>query len=371
MSKTDVVTPAPLVPSYADGWVGGIVPALLGAADRSWLPEPVHGAQAVVLLVLDGCGWEAVRTAAQYLPLLSSLDGGAISTVVPSTTASALTSIACGVPPAVHGVLGYRVRIAGRALNVLRWQGQSDDSTPEPADVQRVPPFLGQRVPVVTKAEFRKTGFTEAHLRNTEFSGWKTTSALVERVRRHVDAGAPFVYAYYDGVDKVAHEYGIESAVYTTELTMADRLVGDLLDRLPEWAALLVTADHGQVEVGEERAVALTDVHHLVAAYSGEGRFRGLHARPGTFPDLLDACEQRYGDRAWVASRERAFDEGWFGPGATVETRSRLADIVLAARERVVFADPGQPKEVRMRAQHGSLTPAEMQVPLLAARGRR
>lgn len=362
--------PEPVRPAYGGAWIGGLVPALLRGDTSGWLPAPVSGARAVVLLVLDGLGWEAVRLHGSRLPVLSGMEGGPITTVVPSTTAAALTSIACGATPAAHGIVGYRMRVGGRALNVLRWQSTPDDAVPDPADVQPLPPFLGERVPIVTRSEFRNTGFTTAHLRDTAFIGWRTTSALLEHVRAQVTQGARFVYAYYDGVDRVAHEFGLSSPVYETELVLTDRLVADLLDRLPADTALLVTADHGQVEVGPEGAVSLDGVRRLVASYSGEGRFRGLHARPGAAAELEQACAARYGDRAWVLTRDRLFDEGWFGDGAPLGVRSRVGDVVLAAREPVIFVDPGQMKETQMRSQHGSLTAAEMEVPLLGARGR-
>lgn len=371
-SRTDQDLVDPVFPDYGGAWIGGIVPALLAGGDPSWLPTVVQNARAVVLLVLDGLGWEAFQERSLVLPTLSAMDGGPITSVVPSTTAAALTSIACGAAPAAHGIVGYRMRVSGRGLNVLRWQTTPDDAVPDPASVQALPPFLGNRVPVITRAEFRNTGFTIAHLRETEFTGWKTVSALIGHVRRSVDEGAPFVYAYYDGVDKVAHEYGLYGPIYETELELTDRLVGDVLDRLPRDTALLVTADHGQVEVGEERAVKLNEIRGLVAAYSGEGRFRSLHARPGASLELESACVSLYGGRAWVLSRERLFDEGWLGPQQpSLAVRGRLGDVVLAARSPIMFTDPGQPKEAKMRSQHGSLTPAEMLVPLLGARGRR
>ncbi len=361
----------PVRPAYDGAWVGGIVPALLGDGGADWLPAPVGGARAVVLLVLDGLGWDAVERHSDLLPTIRALEGGRITTVVPSTTSAALTSIACGATPAEHGVVGYRMRVGGRALNVLRWQASPDETVPDPVEVQPLAPFLGKRIPVVTRAEFRSTGFTTAHLRDTDFVGWRTTSALLELVRKVTEEGAPFVYAYYDGVDKVAHEFGLHSPVYSTELALTDRLVADLLDRLPPQVALLVTADHGQVQVGPGGAVALDEVRRLIAAYSGEGRFRSLHARTGTAAELEEACCSLYADRAWVLSRDRLFDEGWFGNGARLAVRGRVGDVVLAAREPVIFVDPGQTKETQMLSQHGSLTAAEMEVPLLAARGSR
>lgn len=353
------------MPDYGGAWTGGVVPALLGTADAEWLPAPVRGTGAVVLLVVDGLGWHDLAETPGLLPTLAGLEGGPITTVLPSTTAAGLTSITTGCTPAEHGLLGYRIRLGGRVHNVLTW----DSKKVEPADAQPHAPFLGHSVPVVTRSDFDDTGFTKAHLRGVELSGWKTLSALIERVGRHVDAGAPFVYAYYDGLDKVAHEYGVDDDVHRRELGDVDRLVEHLLGRLPATAALLVTADHGEMDVGPRRAVALDAVATMVAVCSGEGRFRGLHARPGASQDLLEAASEAYGDRAWVLARDALFDEGWVGTGASALVRSRVGDVVLAAREPVIFVDPKKEREAKMIAQHGSATAREVEVPLVGGRG--
>ncbi len=357
----------PICPRYDGAWVGGIVPALLGDTDAAWLPASVAGADGVVLLVLDGLGWALLDDHRERLPELSALQGGPITTVVPSTTAAGLTSIATGATPAEHGLVGYRIRVAGSTLNILRWSLQSG---PDPVAVQPVPPFLGTAPPVVTRSEFRRSGFTAAHLRGSDLIGWKTTSALVEHVRGLASSRHRLVYAYYDGVDKVAHEFGLRNAFLPAELVAADRLVGDLRDALPRSWALAVTADHGQVHVDPDGVVGLDDVAPMVSAYAGEGRFRTLHARSGAVADLQLACVEAYSDRAWVLGRDRLFDEGWLGAGGGLSVRGRVGDVVLAAREPVVFVDPGLPKEATMRSHHGSLTPDEVLVPLLAGRGR-
>ncbi len=353
-------------PDYDGAWIGGIVPALLGGAPAPWLPDPVTDAAGVVLLVLDGLGWALLEEHRHVVPVLAGMTGGPVTATVPSTTAAALTSIATGATPAEHGVAGYRIRVGGQPLNVLRWPRRDG---PDPVATQPVAPFLGRRVPAVIRAEFRDGGFTAAHLRGSDVIGWKTTAILVEHCRRLATPKHTFVYAYYDGVDKVAHEFGLRTSFLPAELVAADRLVADLLAALPPSWALLVTADHGQIHVDAGAAVALDAVAGMVAEYSGEGRFRTLHARPGAARELAAACAERYSDRAWVFPRDRLFDEGWLGPRASLAVRGRIGDVVLAARDPVVFVDPGMPKEVHMRSHHGSLTAEEMLVPLLAARG--
>ena len=60
--------------------------------------------------------------------------------------------------------------------------------------------------------------------------------------------------------------------------------------------------------------------------------------------------------------------KGFYDP---VQTAGRVGNVVLAAREPVAFVDPALPNERSLRSGHGSLTPDEMYVPLLAAPGRR
>jgi hypothetical protein len=360
----------PVRPAYDGAWIGGLVPVLLGARRAGWLPDPVADAAGVVLFVLDGLGWEALQEHRQRTPTMAGMEGGPITAAVPTTTAAGLTSIATGATPGEHGVVGYRMRIGGEVLNVLRWEVAGNGWLPDPTAVQPLPPFLGHSVPVVSRAEFRRTGFTGAHLRGSELIGWRTTSTLVEHCRRLAAARKPFVYAYYDGVDKVAHEYGLRSGFFAAELEAADGLVAELLDALPDDCAVLVTADHGQVHVDPDNVFGLGELSPMVAAYAGEPRFRSLHASPGAAADLFDAARECHGDKAWVFRRDQLFDEGWLGRGATAAVRGRVGDVVLAARDSVAFLDPHSPQEAGMRSHHGSITGEELMVPLLAARGR-
>jgi hypothetical protein len=357
-------------PDYTGAAVSSLVPALLGSDAPPWMPSCVAGARSVVLLVLDGFGWRAIEATRSKLPVMGSLEGGPITTVVPSTTAAALTSIASGLPPARHGMVGYRMLVGGQVLDTLRWK-VPEGRPPEPANVTLVDKaFSGHAVPTVVRAEFKRSGFTDSHMRGVRFVGWRTTATLVTHVAQLVDAGEPFVYAYYDGVDKVAHEYGIADGFFPAEMCSTDHLVGDLLDALPADAALVITADHGQVQF--ERWVTMEPVSRNVRAYAGDARFRYLYARPGNEAELLKAATDAFGDVAWVFGRDQLVAEGWLGPEPPPgDVVTRVGDVILAARGTVAFADPTHPHETRLRAGHGSLSPDEMLVPLLAGRGRR
>jgi predicted AlkP superfamily pyrophosphatase or phosphodiesterase len=361
----------PLVPEYAGACVTNVVPALLEPADTtpSWLPAGAVEADQVVLFVIDGLGWEQLQARTDVAPTLAAMAGGPITTVAPSTTATALTSIATGLTPGLHGVIGYRMDVDGEVLNVLRWSINNRDARElvPPEKVQPVEPFLGQRPAIVTKAEFERSGFTLAHLEGVRFGGYRMPSTLVAETTRLLQANEPFIYCYYEGIDKVAHEYGLAEH-YDAELAAVDRLVGDLLAVLPPGACLVITSDHGQVDVGEAVRPLDREVMRHVALLSGEGRFRWLHARPGRLADLLEATRACHGDEAWVASRDEAALQGWFGHHLSAAAASRLGDVLIAAREPVAFEDPADTGPYHLVARHGSMTPDEMRVPLLAQR---
>ena len=360
----------PILPNYDRDCVAALVPALLGSADPSWLPEPVSGARAVVLLVLDGLGQFALDRHPTSLATLGSMTGRPISTVVPATTSAALSSITTGAPPAVHGVVGYRTRVDDTVLNVLRWQAEGGGRrAPEPFVVQRCPAFAGRAVPVVAQSEHRNSGFTRAHLGDGPFCGWRTVGTLVEQCRTQIDQGATFVYAYYPGVDEVAHEFGLLDGWFAEELRVADALVARLLEVLPRDVALLVTADHGQVHLDADSWIETMALESLVIAQSGDARFRHLHARPGAQRELAEECRARYADVAWVRTRRQLLDEAWFGPAAEGSVPGRIGDVVLAPFADVGFVDPAMPRERNLRSAHGAPTPDEMWVPLRAARG--
>lgn len=366
----DQVDEEMVLPDYEGGCVSNLVPALLEWPQRPrWMPGPVEGAEQIVLLVLDGLGWDQLQARRHIAPVLAGLDGGCITTIAPSTTAAALTSIATGLTPGAHGLIGYRLRLENDVVNTLRWSTDRGDArrTHPPGAVQPHISFCGQRPPAVTKAEFQSTGFTAAHLAGARFCGYRMASSMVTAVTELVRAGEPFVYAYYEGIDKVAHEYGL-GRFYEAELGAADRLVGWLLAELPAGTTLVVTADHGQLETGDNVVPPHASVLANTSVQSGEARFRWLHARPGRAGALLEAAVEHHSGQAWVRSRDDVVKEGWFGPQVTAQALSRMGDVALAARGTLAFFDPTDTGPFKLIGRHGSLTSAEMQVPLLAAR---
>ncbi len=363
----------PIIPDYSGPNVRGIIPALLGPAPWAtglpeWIPSLVANAERAVLLVLDGLGWDQFEAHRDLMPTLSSMTGRSIHTVAPTTTATALSSIATGLTPAEHGLIGYRIVLGGEIMNVLRWAvgDQAVRRSHPPREVQPFEPFLGRSVPVVSPAELQGSGFSEAHLRGSTPCGWRAASSIAVEAAALGAAGERFVYCYYGGIDKIAHERGF-GPYYEAELRTADRLVRELIDAVAPGTAVLVTADHGQVHVADNIVRPSADVLAGVSMQSGEGRFRWLHAQPGATRSIVEAATEQVGDVAWIVTRDQMLDEHWFGPTMAPAVRSRLGDVALVARSDVSFHDPADSGPFELVCRHGSLTSAEVNVPLLAA----
>jgi len=367
--------PRPLMmPAYGGACLSSLTPALLVMPKErpDWLPAPLREASQVVLLVVDGLGWLQLQARAHLAPVMARLEGGPITSVAPTTTATALTSLALGMTPAEHGILGYKFLVDGpsgrEVLNVLRWSTTSGDARKflPPSLVQARPAFGGSEVPVVSRADFSGTGFSQAHQQGVREVSWHLPSSIPLLVRGLLRAGEPFVYAYYEGVDKIAHATGL-GELYSAELGFADSLVSQILSVLPEGAALGITADHGQVDIGARASVVAPEVAAESAGMSGESRFRWLHSWPGRADILIDRALARYSEEAWVATRDEVISSGVLGGVPSEEALARLGDVLLVPLGDNAYLDPTDPGEAKLVSRHGGLTSEEMLVPLLAA----
>jgi hypothetical protein len=374
MVKDGPMQPVPVIPDYSGANLTGIIPGcLLGTSGRRphWFPQPLQDAERIVLLVIDGLGYEQLQRHAHIAPNLMSLVGGSITTIAPSTTASALTSLVTGASPAEHGIVGYRMDMGDSIMNSLRWWSDTRDlrKVHPPVSVQPIPPFVGMTIPVVSRAELEGSAFTEAHLRGSRPCGWRAASSIVAQCASLISSGEKFVYAYYDGVDKIAHERGF-GAYYDAEIAATDWLVGSLLNTLPSGTTLAITADHGQVQVNDNVVHLSDDIKATLHHQSGEGRFRWLHAKRGQESELLQIATDSYSDIAWVASRDQVVEEAWLGParGGRIadQVKRRLGDVALVPFTATTFDDPLDSGPFSLVCRHGSLTADEMFVPFLA-----
>jgi hypothetical protein len=223
-------------------------------------------------------------------------------------------------------------------------------------------------VTTVNKREFRGSGLTLAAQRGGE---WVNADRVGERVAGAVTAAAaePSLTYLYDGdLDWTGHRYGVASSQWLQQLAIIDAEAEQLRDALPSRARLMVVADHGMVDAAPERRIDLDEdpaYRDGVVLLGGEARFRHVYCAAGAVHDVRARWRELLGDAALVLSREEAIGCGWFGE-VTAPVLPRLGDVVVAARDDWgLFSSVDFPYETRLVGLHGSLTPAEMRIPLL------
>jgi Type I phosphodiesterase / nucleotide pyrophosphatase len=373
---------SPIVPSYGESSLAdlsaSILASLTGDAAANVLGLPEVGR--VCLLIVDGLGLELLRDHQAAAPFLAELafNSRPLTAGFPSTTVTSLGSLGTGLVPGVHGMLGYQVAIPGegRLLNGLRWPKDVDPVAwqPQPTIYEQAAAAGVTTVHVAPRA-YRNSGLSRATLRGADYRAANSLGALAALA---VDAlGASdrvLVSAYHGNLDGCGHEFGVSSPAWVNELAHVDKLAEQIAAGLPYGSILYVTADHGMVNVGpEDRIDADAEGSPLrdgVALLGGEARMRHVYTRPGAADDVLAVWREVLGERAWVMSREEAVKDGLFGPADTPVSdviAARIGDVVAAcAGTWAVICSRDEPLESSLEGMHGSLTPTEQLVPLLA-----
>lgn len=371
---TDLVLPA-----YGERSLADVVPAVAAALGLPGAagPEPsglhLPPAASYVVLLIDGLGAELLRDHAHVAPYLGSLlrtqQPGTCG--VPSTTATSLTSLGTALAPGAHGLVGFTQRVPGtdQVLNSLMWDAGVDprEWQPHPTAFERLT-AAGAPVTVINKAEFAGSGLTVAAHRGGEYVGADGVAQRLEATRRAASVPGSLTFVYDPDLDKTGHQHGTRSTEWLQQLATVDSEAEQLREMLAPSTRLVVVADHGMVDCPDEDRTDVDEHPELrdgLALLAGEARFRHLYVRDGALDDVLATWTEFLGDRADVTTREDAAARGWFG---AVESRvaPRLGDVVVAARgSQGIFSSRDFGYELSLVGVHGSLTPAEMLIPIL------
>lgn len=350
--------------------------AVVGEPNSLRLP----GVDRAVVFVIDGLGASALAERAGHgRTLAAAMSRSSIAlSGFPSTTAAALATLTTGSHPGVHGMVGYTAFDPGsdRVVELLRDWGPELD----PLTWQRSPTVFERAVEAGVPAfavgleKFRSTGFSDAVLRGAQFHSGRTIADRLARVRELFDAhDRALVYVYAAELDHASHSHGRESPRWLDALEAADSAAAGFAASLSAREGLLVTADHGSLDVPRDahvffdRIPGLTDGVRFVA---GEPRALQLHMEPDASDaqrrSLLDRWRSSEGERSWVFSRAEAVEAGLFGPWVDAAVLPRIGDVIVAARKRIAYYDSrADAKAQSMIGQHGSLTDEETRVPLL------
>ncbi len=399
------------LPDYDGGGLVNLAATVLdlcgarGPADPPGLrgldPALLAGVRNVVVVLSDGLGFDQLQrlSKAGDVPFLTRiLDRAArhdaaqlidATTIFPSTTAAAITTMNTARTPQEHGNIAYFLWLEEFAVvaQMLRWGPAAarrgsffDDPKVDPRVYAKVPSIHrairdhGGRSYVVEPEIFRNEAMTRMHAAEATYVGYLLASTMGVRVRelladRPEDDSPMYIYAYWSGVDTVAHWYGPRGAEHAAEAAGLDRnLERALGDRDSGDTLVILTADHGHASVDPARLIDLEADRELRALLrnpiAGEPRLIFLHTdHPAEVTRYL---EQAYPRTFFLIDREEAIAAGLFGRGDPALARKRVGEVIaLIGDDRGASVVRVDGQVVRHRGSHGGMTADEMRIPVL------
>ena len=325
----------------------------------------------VVLVLVDGLGWRNLEARLGHAPTLRRAWGGAVqaTTVSPSTTAAAITALATGAEPGETRMVGYSVWRGGEPGNTMNLLTFAPDV--DPVAWQARPTLFeqmrdaGVEPAVVSPGKFASSGLTLAALRGGRHVAADTLDQRIAATLRELRAGTRFTYLYWSDIDHTGHHYGAESEQWTGALEAFDAGLAALLRQLPSGVQVVLTADHGMVDIPRDRIIDIAGDAELrdgVRAVAGEARAVHLHAEPGRGDEVVARWADELGDRAWVVPVAELPELIGQGPGAEI-----VGDAMVFARENwgIVDSRVQSAAAISQVGVHGSLTETEMLTPVI------
>ena len=374
-------------PDYTGGGLVNLMASIVagrGGAPRHALlsslsVKQIAAARNVVLFIVDGLGdGYLVRRGAGGE--LARRRRGTMTSVFPSTTASAITTSYTGRTPLEHGLTGWFTYFsqAGCVAAALPFRSRGDHLplsrrgvTPEQIYVggsifERIP----ERSVVVTYKDIIDSEYNSRHCKGAQRVAYETLDELVAQIESAVKSGPErkFIYAYWPLYDMVSHRFGAESREAFAELTKIDAAFGTLLrDLAATDSVVVVTADHGFIDVAPEESFELPASLASMLRFPLCGERRVAYCHVQSKNDFLGKAEDWLGERADVMPSSQLVDDGWFGPG-TPHPRldERIGDVALVMRGRYTVKDwaPGESRNLHI-GNHGGTSEDEMLIPLI------
>ncbi|MDY5585214.1 MAG: alkaline phosphatase family protein [Arcanobacterium sp.] len=333
------------------------------------LPE----AKKVLVILVDGFGAMQFHDYRGYLPTLRNFSRiSELTTVVPSTTSTAITAFGTGATAGATGVAGYSVKspYTEKVFNLISWEGAGTSIE----NWQTVPTLFerlgseGKNTCIVQAPKYLNSGLSRAALRGTTIEVHpEQDQRLFLGAKWLANRDSGVVYVHWKDVDASGHKFGVGSDQWLAAIEEFDAVLKRALKIVPAGTLILVTADHGMINAGEKLDLAdSTVLNEGVLEVAGEERALHLYTEAFRADDVAQRYRDELGERAWVLTRNELAESGIVGD----INKSHLlvfGDVIVFSRKNYGIVDSRRQTEsaIALKGVHGSLTAQEMYIPML------
>ncbi len=379
-----------IMPDYHGGSIVNLMASIaraFEAGDQLYpplraLPPEALAHRNTLLLVIDGLGYDSLTTHCREGALVRHLKDR-MTSVFPSTTATAITTFLTGTAPQQHGVTGWFTYFQelDAVLAVLPYQARHGSPAPGvPARLllEHVPVFdrLSVRSHVVAPMRIAHSEFNAAHHGKARTHAFTSLGEMFETIGGIVRARAErnYIYAYWPELDRLAHEHGMASREALAHLAELDAAFGNFLAGIRGTSTtVIVTADHGFIDARADQGIELGGHPQLASTLSlplcGERRAAYCYVHPGQRAQFVDYIAAHLQEYAELKESRYLIESGYFGFGPPhPRLANRIGDYTLIMKDHAVIKDwlPGERRYVQIGV-HGGMSGQEMYVPLIVA----
>ncbi len=314
-----------------------------------------------------------------------------IRSVVPSTTSAALTSLASGQWPATHAIIGWFTHLPDYRTTIIPLKATERFSyrpisklgftLDDVMTVDSMLPNLERPVRMYTMRRDLKAEYVRWSSGDSPVIGYRKLEQAIRKIRKQFRGAASsgssgdnsYAYFYYPDVDSLSHKFGRSSIEVAKEISRVDRELSRLRAALPDTIRMIVTADHGHLDVPEERHLLLQHddpvYEYLECPHTGESRLPVFHVKPEMETIFVDAFSERKLLDFLLITPDQADELGIFGPEPlSPKTRERLGTYigVSPSADALEYVPEGK-EPVNHVGMHGGMSGDEVRVPLFLA----
>ena len=364
----------PSVPNSFGRLSEAYLSALL-ALDGKPNPLTLPARQSYAVILVDGLGVANIKAAGGHAGFLNQKlnHSKSLFSGFPTTTATSLASFATGKESGEHAFIGYRVydRTISKAINLLNDLGHEFPPR-KYQDIQTISEqavALQKNVVTVGPGEYADSGFTHATMPAAKYLAAKTIEERFEIARSEIAKPGSLVYLYIPELDQLAHRFGTQSQTWLNTIETLDSTLLSFTKSLPRESGAILTADHGVIDVPQTSHVYLEGHESLedILMIGGDPRVSFLYFEPGI--DLVakrQNIESEIGAQVDVVTVQDLVESGWYQPLSAASSRVAPDLVLLPKGNRVVYHRGfAKVKSLAMIGQHGGMSKAEWEVPLL------
>lgn len=387
------------IPPTVARLLGTRIPTLPPLREELWRPM-LDGREIrrVVLMLVDGMGQnliDSLGAEGDWLREVATISG-TISSIFPSTTVNALSSLWTGAGPGQHGLVGLelffpQLGVMGQMLSLTPsfawWPDALMKAGVDPLTFLAVPGIgellaeAGIETHAVKHYSLVNTTLSKMHSRGIKAGHGIVTAAdmmwqIGELLRQGSDQ-KQFISAYWAAVDTLSHRHGFDHPAVAAELRaflalLRQGLLEGLASDARRGTVVILTADHGQIKTPAEKRIFIEDHPRLQELLfmrsAGEPHAAYLYVRDGQKQAVLDYVAQALGHTATALDAEEALQAGLFGPAPyAAEMSHRIGNVIVTMREGYSLLSRHSDQFITdFVGRHGGLTPDEMEVPFFA-----